>query len=106
MKRSGEGITTKILLNTLLAVVLLAAWFVSVMIYFMNALTDTVMLNILQPMAKMAAQSVEGNLHVLSDRFLLVKDNAIFTSGTASTQDRVAAIRRIRSGIEFVWLGL
>lgn len=100
------NITTKILFTILLAVTMLAVGLVFVMTYFMNSLTDTILLDMLQPMAKTAAQDVEGNLKTLADRFFLIRDNSVFTSQDASKNDMKSVLDRAKSGIEFEWLGI
>ena len=67
-----KSIATRILLAALLVVIILNAGFVFVLTYFMNSLMNAIMINVLPPMAKTAAQSVEGNLHTLADRFYLI----------------------------------
>lgn len=103
--KSRKGIQRKILVNTTLVALLLAAVLVSVMTYFMQSLTDTILLDTLQPMAKTAAQSVEGNLHMLGDRLFLLRES-IFGNGYATIKEKQEAIDKAKSGIEFVWLGV
>ncbi len=71
----------------------MAAGLVIVMTSFMRSMTDTILLDIMQPMAKTAAQNVEANLHVLADP-------------TLPLDDRQQVLSHMESGIEFVWLGL
>jgi CheY-like chemotaxis protein/HAMP domain-containing protein len=111
MKMSGKtgrekSISFRIVLTAVLAVVFLAMGLMLAVTYFMNSLTDSILLHMLQTMAKTAAQNVEGNLHILADRFFLIRDNGVFTDSGASTGDRQNLLNRITSGIEFVWLGL
>jgi len=101
-----KSVAKKILLNALIVVACMAIGIVVVMTYFMNSLTDRILLNLLQPMAKISAQSVEANLHVLADRFFLIRDNEVFHTQESSLKARDEALSRIESGIEFVWLGL
>ena len=77
--KQKKGIRRKILLHTLIVVMVLAGILVGVMSYFMASLTDTILMDTLQPMARTAAQSVEGNLHMLADRLFLIRDNTVFT---------------------------
>ncbi|MDR1884718.1 MAG: response regulator [Synergistaceae bacterium] len=102
----NKSITTRILFITLLAVVTLAAGLVTVMMYSMSSLTNTILLNILQPIAKTASQSVEGNLHMMADRFLMIRDDGILNSQYTSAGAKQAVLDNATSGIEFVWLGL
>lgn len=101
-----KSITRNILVTTLLAIIILAIVLVFVMVFFMDSLMDSIMLNTLQPMAKTAAQSVEGNLHVLADRFFLIRDNVALSSPDSGAEDMESALSEVISGIEFVWLGV
>ena len=101
-----KSVTTKILFTTLMVIITLAAGLMIVMTCSMNSLTDTIMLSMLQPMAKTAAQSVEGKLHTLGDRFFIIRDNSTFTSPYSSTRDKQQVLDKTALGIEFVWLGL
>ncbi|MDL2259067.1 response regulator [Eubacteriales bacterium OttesenSCG-928-K08] len=103
MKRK---ISTRILLTTLLVILILAAGLVSIMVYFMNTLMDNTMLNTLQPMAKTAAQSVEGNLHLLADRFFLIRARSVFSAEDSTAEQMQQELADVISGIEFVWLGV
>jgi Signal transduction histidine kinase len=101
-----KSVAKKILLNALVVVSCMAVGIVIVMTFFMNSLTDTILLNVLQPMAKVSAQSIEANLHILADRFFLIRDNEVFTNSNSSLKAREEVINHIEAGIEFVWLGL
>ena len=101
----ASGLSAKILAATVLAVIVFGLTLVTVMILFMNSLTDRILLETLQPTAKAAALSVEGNLHLLADRFFLIRDR-VSISGPRSPEEKQAALERIMGGIEFVWLGL
>ncbi|MDR1917167.1 MAG: HAMP domain-containing protein, partial [Synergistaceae bacterium] len=102
----NNSITARILFMTLLAVITLAVGLVTVMTYFMNSLTNTILLGIMQPIAKTAAQSVEGNLHMMADRFLMIRDNSALTSRNVGISSKQDVLDNAISGIEFVWLGL
>lgn len=65
-----RNINKKILLNTITIVVVLAVILVSVMAVSMKSLTDKILTDILPSMIKTASQSIEGNMHMLSDRIL------------------------------------
>ena len=101
-----EGITVRVLFAVLVVVMVIAIAIVSVMIYFMNSLTDTIMLNILQPMAKTAAQSIEGHLHVMAENLWMIGDNSVLISPYYTARDKQGVLDTAESGIEFVWLGL
>ncbi|GHV41468.1 hypothetical protein AGMMS49546_17410 [Spirochaetia bacterium] len=100
------GLRAKILITTTLAVVTLAAALVLIMIVSMNYLTDSILLETIQPMAKTAALSVEGNLHMLADRIFLTRDSPVFTESRAGNPEKQLILDHAESGIEFIWLGL
>lgn len=101
-----KSITTQYLFVMTLVLVTLAACLMLVMGYFMNSLTDTILLDLLQPMANVASQTVEANLHTLADRFLLIRDVDALSSPDATLEDKQQMLDTVTSGIEFVWLGL
>ncbi|GHV67276.1 hypothetical protein AGMMS49928_03960 [Spirochaetia bacterium] len=103
-RRKGLGV--KILVTTILAVIVFALVLVTVMTRFMNTLTDKILLHTLQPMAKTAALSVEGNLHLLADRLFLISSRVIISDPETSAEEKRADLSQIMGGIEFVWLGL
>lgn len=104
--KKKSSITTRILVMSLLVLIITVGSVLSVMTYFMNSLTNSIMLDILQPMAKTAAQSIEGNLHMMADRFFMIRDNSIIASKDSTIEEKQAVLDMTQSGIEFVWLGL
>lgn len=104
--KKKSSITTRILIMSLLVLIITVGSVLSVMMYFMNSLTNSIMLDILQPMAKTAAQSIEGNLHMMADRFFMIRDNSIIASKDSTIEEKQAILDMTQSGIEFVWLGL
>jgi signal transduction histidine kinase len=100
------SLRTRILFTTTSVVLTLALVLVVVMTYFMNSLTDRILLRTLRPLAKIAAQSLEGNLHMLADRLLLLRDNAVIVDPGATQAARQAVLDMTKSGIEFLWLAL
>ncbi|MDR3279770.1 MAG: response regulator [Synergistaceae bacterium] len=100
------SVTTKIRTTALLIIVILATGLMFVMGFFMNSLTDNIMLDALQPMAKTAAQSVEGNLHTLADRFFMIRDKSFIASAASTAAEKQEVLENIRSGIECTWIGI
>jgi signal transduction histidine kinase/CheY-like chemotaxis protein len=105
-KRNREKtLAFRIVFTAVLAVLILAMALIIIMVRFMNSLTDAILLNVLQTMAKAAAQDVEGNLHAMADRLFMIRDSLLF-GRTRTVRERQALIDWATSGIEFVWLGL
>ena len=101
-----RSISLRILFITLAVVVVMAAGLVVLMTGYMSSLINTVFLDILQPMAKMSAKSIEGNLHTMADQFLIMKDNNQLNSQYTRKDEKQEVLDKAMSGIEFVWMGL
>ncbi|MDR1514139.1 MAG: response regulator [Synergistaceae bacterium] len=102
----SQSITLKLLSITLLSTIALAAGLMWLMTFFLNDLADTILLNLMQPIAKTAAQSVEVNMHMMADRFLTIRDDSILKNANASRPEKQGVLDNVMSGIEFVWLGI
>ena len=102
--KTSKTIAARITFITVLAVFLLNAGIAGVMFFFLNSLTDSILLNILPTMAKTASQGVEGNLHTLVDRLFLIKGNNI--QPEANLESFRANLEFVTSGMEFIWIGL
>jgi signal transduction histidine kinase/DNA-binding response OmpR family regulator/HAMP domain-containing protein len=98
--RPGRTIAAKITFTAVLTVLVLSAVLLGTMGFFMNSLTDSILLGIFQTMTKIAARDVEANLHTLADRFFLVRDRI-----DPAAEDAEAGLEYIAEGIEFIWLG-
>lgn len=106
MLKAEKGIRRKILLNTLIIILIMSSVLMFMMASFMRTLTDEVLLETLLPMAKTAAQSVEGNLHMMADRLFMIRNNSVFVSPNVTLAEKQANLDYVKGGIEFVWLAL
>lgn len=104
--KAKRSISGKILITTIFIVMLLALVLVSLMSRSMTSLTGTILSNVLPSMTKTAAQSVEGNIHVLADRIIMISENGDIANVESPMEQKRAAIENATSGIEFIWLGL
>lgn len=110
--KAKRSISGRILLNTLVMMICLAVVFVVLMTRSMKSLTDSVLSDVLPSMTKTAAQNLESNLHMLSDRFFMIGENEAIADVGSSTgigssdEEKLEVLRNAQSGIEFAWLGL
>jgi signal transduction histidine kinase/CheY-like chemotaxis protein len=104
--KKRSSLRTNIILATIPAVALLAGALVAIMIGFMNYITDTILFETMQPLAKTAALGVQGHLHMLADRIFLIRDNLALGNPLVSAERKRQALDHAETGIEFVWLGL
>ncbi|GHV84957.1 hypothetical protein AGMMS50230_05650 [Spirochaetia bacterium] len=105
-QKPGKTIAARITLITVFAVLMFNACLVGVMNFFMNSLTDRILLQMSPSLAKIAAQDVERSLQVLAERFFLLKGNTTLTNPDLELSTVQNNLEFISSGIEFVWLGL
>jgi signal transduction histidine kinase/DNA-binding response OmpR family regulator len=105
-KAGKKTIAARISFLTVLTVLVLNVGLAGVMTFFMNSLTDRLLLQVFQTVAKTAAQDVEGNLHTLADRFFMIRENVRIDPGSGGIAPIRENLKFISSGIEFVWLGL
>lgn len=104
--KARRSISGKILITTIFIVMLLAVVLVSLMSRSMTSLTDTILSNVLPSMTKTASQSVEGNIHLLVDRIIMISDNEMITNDQSTEKQKFEVLENAASGIEFTWLGL
>lgn len=104
--KAKRSISGRILFNTDLMMICLAVVFVVLMTRSMKSLTDSVLSDVLPSMTKTAAQNLESNLHMLSDRFFMIAENEAITNPDSPREQKQAVLENAQSGIEFAWLGL
>jgi methyl-accepting chemotaxis protein len=92
--------------SVLITIAVLTLVLILVMTYFMNSLTSNMLKETLPTMAKSAAEGVESNMHLLADRILLTRDNAVFSNPEATIEDKQALLDYVKSGIEFSWIAI
>ncbi len=66
--------------------------------------TNTVLLDNTQITARIAAQNVSSNLHLLTERMYNFSKESIFLDSRISAKDKQARFEEIKQQIEFVWL--
>lgn len=84
-----KSIKYKILICTATAIALLVIVCSAIMIVSMRALTDTILLDTLQPMAKEASMAVSGNIRMLADRMMGVAEDNRLNDGALSPENTV-----------------
>ena len=102
----SKNISKKILITLAMGVLPLAVSLVCIMSLLLYSHTDKTMLELVEPMAKTVAKSVEGRLHLLVDRLYLIKDNATFHTVSQTPEEIEKSLALTSAGIEFLWLGL
>lgn len=101
--KRNKSIKNKIMGSTSLAIFLLVLVCSSIMIASMKILTDTILLDILQPMAKQASKTVESNVHLLADRMMSVASDHRLIDVDGEPQ---SVLREARNQYELYSIGL
>lgn len=70
------SLSGRILRNTTLNILLVVAICCVIMVYSMQTLTNSILLDSLQPMARQSAKTVEANIHMLADRMMTIAGDA------------------------------
>jgi signal transduction histidine kinase/DNA-binding response OmpR family regulator len=76
------------------------------MTYFISSLTDSMLMKIMPSMARIAAQGVEGHLHMLADRVFQLKENPVLAGPRFQDSEKLAVLNSALDGVEFGWVGL
>ncbi|MDR0355627.1 MAG: response regulator [Deltaproteobacteria bacterium] len=105
-QKKHKSISTRLLLTTLMVVVVLTLGLVGIMIFFMNRMAENILLDVMRPMARTAAQSVEANLHTMVDRFYVIKGSAMLRNPNALPVTKRETLNGFMNSVELGWLGL
>jgi signal transduction histidine kinase/CheY-like chemotaxis protein len=73
--------------------------------YFMNHLTDTILLKTLPAITKTMAQNVENRLYLLADRLFLIQNFMELSTPETAEPEKLKVLEQARSDAEFVWIG-
>ncbi|MDR3204353.1 MAG: response regulator [Deltaproteobacteria bacterium] len=106
MKKTPKSLVTRVYLTTLIVVMLLTMGLVGVMIYFMNSMAQNILLGVMRPLSRTAAQSLEANLHIMVDRFYIIKRNSMLRNPNALLKTKQETLDKYVNPAELLWLGL
>ena len=94
---AGRGIkrslNRRILRNTTLNILILVAICCTFMALSMQSLTNNILLDSLQPMARQSAKTVEANIHMLADRMMTIAGDSRMNAPEAAGPDGTEAVR-------------
>ncbi|MDR2302344.1 MAG: HAMP domain-containing protein, partial [Deltaproteobacteria bacterium] len=101
-----KSVATRLLLTTLLVVVILTLGLVGIMSYFMSSMAENILLDVMRPMARTAALSLEANLHTMVDRFYVIKSSAMLRNPNALPATKQETLNGFMNSVELAWLCL
>lgn len=100
--RTKRSIRTKIMVITTIIVIGVMLVCTAIMQYSMENLTESILLDVLQPMAGQSAKAVEANVHLMADRMMGLSSD----SRLADAQTQAAVLLEARNNYEFYGIGL
>lgn len=100
--RTRRSIRFKIMTATTVIVIGVMLVCTAIMRYSMQNLTESILLDVLQPMAGQSAKAVESNIHLMADRMMSLASD----SGLANAQSQAAVLENARNTYEFYGIGL
>lgn len=110
-KRRGKirvkmGIGAKIIIAT--SIIILGVMFVSNVILenSMQSLTESILLDVMQPTARESAQAVEANIHLMADRIIGIASDERLTNKNPSRKEQEDVLAEARNTYEFYGLAV
>lgn len=100
--RTKRSIRFKIMAMTTVIVIGVMLVCTAIMRNSMQNLTESILLDVLQPMAGQSAKAVESNIHLMADRMMSLASD----SGLANAKSQAAVLESARNTYEFYGIGL
>lgn len=104
MKKNYHDLKQKIIFYVMSAAILVTVLVTTVMFMGSVRSTDAIQLDNMQITARIAAQNISSNLHLLTERMYNFSTEAVFTHNYVSVEEKQARFATIKKQIEFVWL--
>lgn len=74
--------------------------------YSMQNLTESILLDVLQPMAKQSSKAVESNIHLMADRMMNLASDSVLIQKSSSKEKMKAVLEDARNTYEFYGIGI
>lgn len=106
--RMRRSIRIKTMLTTTLIILCGILLFGAVLTYSMQKLTEDILMDVMQPMAKQSAKAVEANVHLMADRMMtlaLALDGSV-TELERNVEDADVFLAEARNTYEFYGIGI
>lgn len=104
MKKKYHDLKQKIIFYVMSAAILVTVLVTTVMFMGSVRSTDAIQLDNMQITARIAAQNISSNLHLLTERMYNFSTEAVFIHNYVSVEEKQARFDTIKQQIEFVWL--
>jgi len=104
--KARRSIRFKIMVMTTIIVIGVMLVCTAVLRYSMRSLTESVLVDVLQPMAKQSSKAVEANIHLMADRIIALASEDIFTNGSATPAQIEKFLAKASNTYEFYGIGV
>lgn len=111
-KKTSQGIKIKrsirfkIMVLTTIIVLGVMLVFTAILRYSMQKLTETILVDVLQPAARQSAQAVESNMHIMADRIMGLAADSVLTQGNTSRRRTAQFLENSANTYEFYGIGI
>lgn len=104
--KTKRSIRFKIMAITTLIVIGVMIICSAILRYSMQNLTESILLDVLQPMAVQSSEAIESNIHLMADRIMGLATDGRLTAPKAKLRQKKAMLAEARNTYEFYGIGL
>lgn len=104
--KTKRSIRFKIMLTTTVIVMGIMLVCSAILRYSMQNLTESILLDVLQPMAGQSAKAVEANIHLMADRMMSLASDSGLTNPAATSGEKADVLKAARNTYEFYGIGV
>lgn len=104
--KTKRSIRFKIMLTTTVIVMGIMLVCSAILRYSMQNLTESILLDVLQPMAGQSAKAVEANIHLMADRMMSLASDSGLTGSSATSGEMADVLESARNTYEFYGIGV
>lgn len=104
--KTKRSIRFKIMAITTLIVIGVMIICSAILRYSMQSLTESILLDVLQPMAVQSSEAIESNIHLMADRMMGLATDGRLTAPKAKLRQKKTMLAEARNTYEFYGIGL
>lgn len=104
--KTKRSIRFKIMALTTIIVLGVMLVCTAILRYSMQNLTETVLVDVMQPAARQSAQAVESNIHLMADRIIGLASDSVLAGSNISARRAGAVLKEAANTYEFYGIGV
>lgn len=101
-----RSIRFKIMTITTIIVIAVMLVCTAVLRYSMRNLTKSILLDVLQPMAKQSSKAIEADIHLMADRIMMIASDNRLNLKNTTTEEIIDVLQDARNVYEFYGIGI